>query len=205
MERAISDLEIAQKAAIAAGMKKPDSFETRNSTEAMVLRELYEEFVCDALCIIPWNFANEEIDLGSPIDPPPLTRYQAAYQIPVDAKVVRVRTVRLNGAVSRYVKEGDRILINALATDSVVMQYVHRAAVRDWPPYFSAYCILMLASFMAGAIARNGGLAGELTAQAEKALVRGRTINSQESTARGFALNKIRSTRMGGSRTTGYW
>lgn len=212
---ATSDLDVAQKACVLAGMKKPSSFQQLNSTEAIVANDIYEDMVRDALCIVPWNFATAEVILTSLNATPPLTRYAASYAIPVDIDIVRIKTVRINGTLWNYAKQGQNILVNSYPigsntipndttsfdNDEVTMEYIYRVDEVDWPPYFTMYCILRLAALFAGAIARNGALATELGGEAEKALVRGRTINGQEDTAKKMWITKIRSTRLGGRPT----
>jgi hypothetical protein len=193
-----SDLEIAQKACVLAGMKPPQDFAETGATESVVLNALYEDVVRDALSSTPWNFATQQLTLASRLTDAPLTKWQAAYTLPQDGTILAVNTCLVNGSVVNYDVEGDTIVLDCNANDTVTINYLKRVEVAFWPPYFTIYVIHRLAALLGGSIARSADVARAFTGLAEAQLARARSRDSQGVTARGMPLGRFMSARRGG-------
>jgi hypothetical protein len=196
---ATSDIEIAQRACIMAGIAKIDSFEDASNEVAIVLNDLYEDTIRDCLSIHPWRFACFEVVLGPPLGATPLVGYSAAYALPNDPAPLQIKTLYVGGSLApRYTIMREQLWVDAQPTDELVLDALWRINETGWPPYFTLYAILRLAGFLAGAITRNGALAKTLLDEGNNQLVRSRTRDSQQQTTLKLRMTKIRSTRLGG-------
>jgi hypothetical protein len=193
-----SDLEVAQRACVTAGMNRMASWTDADSTEAGVLSEMYEDLARDALSATRWNFAMQQVVLTGFLAAPPYVLWDMAMQIPQDISIVEIKTLWINGESARYAWVGQTVQLDALTTDQVVMDYIARVPELYWPPYFTFYMILHTAAFMAGAIARNGTLGEELESRAERQLAVARARDAQQQTNKIVPYRRIISTRRGG-------
>jgi hypothetical protein len=193
-----SDIQICQKACVLAGMNSIDDFEQQDLTEAVVLNTLYEDFVRDALSAIPWTFASFKKVLGAVQSTPPLCLYNAAYTLPSDGTVLRVKTVYVNGSVASYAIEENAVLVDALSTDEVVIAFTTRVPESTWPPFFVLYMIFSLAAMLSGAIARKADMAKAFEEKAERQLMAAKSRDSQQQTTTGLNLNRFNTLRRGG-------
>ena len=199
----ISDIQIAQRACILAGLKPINAFDEPNNETAAALNAIYADITEDCLTIHPWRFANLQVDLGPPlsVEPAPLG-YQTAYAIPEDPRPLRITTLLMNGTLAnRYKVMGKQIWTMASGTEVVTLDATWSIPEADWPPWFRVYAIERLAAFLGGAVTRNGDLATFHAQEAEKQLARSRTRDSQQQTTTKLAYTKIRSARLGGRPT----
>ena len=193
-----SDLEVAQKACVLAGMNPPQSFEELNATEAKVLNVVYEDVVRDALTSTPWNFASQQLALTGRLAAAPLVKWSAAYQLPQDGTILTINTIYVDGSVADYDIEGTRIMLDCSDISLVTLDYLKRVEVSGWPPFFTMYVIQRLAAILSSSIARSDGMAKSFSALAEAQLARARSRDSQQVTARGVKLNRFVRFRRGG-------
>lgn len=193
-----SDLQICQKACVLAGMNVMDDFAQEDLSEATVLNTLYEDFVRDALTAAPWTFAGMKQVLSAVQSVPPLCEFDAAYTLPSDGTVLRVKTVYVNGVIADYSIEENAVLVNALPTDEVVISHVTRVPETLWPPFFTLYMIFSLAGLLAGAIARKADMAKIYDGKASDQLMVAKGRDSQQITSRGLNLSRFNTLRRGG-------
>jgi len=206
-----SNIEIAQRACTLAGLSKPSTFEDPDNEVSQALNDIYEDLVTDALTIHPWRFAIHTEILGPPIQvpavgPPPHVHqrysppgFSAAYALPTTPAILQLRTVYTGGSLAAHYKiMGNDIWIDASPSETVEIEAIWRLEETQWPPWFKLYVILRVASFLGGAVTRNGELATFHANEAEKQLVRSRTRDSQQQTTSKIRLVKVRSTRLGG-------
>jgi hypothetical protein len=197
---ATSDLEIAQRACILAGMNRIDAFEQADSTEATVLNSIYEDVVRDALTSTRWNFATARKELASRREDAPLTEFKAAYSYLGDDAddVLQINTVWVNGSVVDYDVNEHDIYLDCNAADTVTMGFTKRVPEQFWPPFFTMYVTLRLAAVLAASIVRNAGMAEAFQEQAAVQLRDSRARDSQQVTARKIRLNRFQANRFAG-------
>jgi len=194
-----SNIEIAQRACTLAGLSKPSTFEDPDNEVSQALNDIYEDLVTDALTIHPWRFAIFTETLGPPLATKPAVEFNTAYALPTTPAPLQVRTLWLSGTIaSRYRIMGSELWVDASPSDGVELEAIWRLNETQWPPWFRLYVILRVASFLGGAVTRNGELATFHANEAEKQLVRSRTRDSQQQTTSKIRLVKVRSTRLGG-------
>lgn len=195
----ISDIEIAQRACTMAGCAKISSFSDSDSEVAIILNDTYEDMIEDCLSIHPWRFATFTVPLGPQLTVGPAVGFTAAYALPNDPRPLQVRTVYVNGSIAAHYRiMNEQVWLDATPNNTLEIEALWRMPESQWPPWFRMYAILRVASFLAGAVTRNGDIATFLSGEAEKQLVRSRTRDSQQQTTQKIRLVKTRSARLGG-------
>ena len=193
-----SDVEIAQKACVLAGMNVINDFSQEDLTEAVVLRTVYEDIVRDALTDGLYNFATAERDLPSRLATAPSLKFTAGYTIPQDGTILRVQTVMVNGTIANYDISEDTVCLDATETDTVTLSYIKRVAEQYWPPFFALLVIYKLTAILASSIARSATMAKAYTDLADRQSLMSRSRDSQQVTTQGLHLNRFKSLRRGG-------
>lgn len=198
-ERAISDIQVAQKACILVGLPPIQSFEDQNAAEATVLNTIYEDIVRDCLTATRWNFAASKKDLGPPLEDSPLAEYSHAYHyLGVADDVLQINTVWINGDVATYDINEDMVLVDAGSNSTVTLGFTKRVQERFWPPFFMTYVIFRLAGVLAASITRQATMAETYDGMAERQLAQARSRDAQQVTSRGIRLNRLIAARRGG-------
>jgi hypothetical protein len=73
----------------------------------------------------------------------------------------------------------------------IVADYSFRAGEEYWPSYFTLAVEYALAVVFATSIARDSTLAGVMQAQAERAMAKARSLDSQQQTARKLVTSRF--------------
>ena len=163
-----SAIDICARALILIGADPITSFDDGNN-EALVASNVYEDI------------ATNQAILNRLTDPP-TGRYDAAYQLPDGWLMTHAVTV--NDTPIEYQTYGNKIFANEDANSVVVLDYTYRAEEVDFPSYFTIALELELARVFAFSLARDAQLANLMAQQAQTAMMKARTIDSQQQTTR---------------------
>ena len=175
-----TDIEVAQRAMVMVGMEPLSSF-TESTDEALVMNTVFEDIVEDCLSMHNWNFATGQIQLARLTDTP-LDRWDAAYQLPTNPKVVQVQTVTVDKVVQNYDIYEDKVFMNADINDDVVLNYIFRVATQDWIPPFTLWVIYRLANVLALSVIRKGDIARSYQNLADAQFRMAKARDSQQTT-----------------------
>lgn len=182
-----SAIDICSRALILIGAETITSFED-GSTEALVSVNMYEDVARTALVNCRWRFATNQAVLNLLSDAP-TGRYDRAYQLPTGTLMVHAATV--NDNLIEYQIYGDKIYSDTNASDQVILDYSYRADEVDWPSYFTIAVEYALAAVFATSIARDSSLASLMERQAQMAMAKARSLDSQQQTTRKLATSRF--------------
>lgn len=175
-----SAIDISSRALILIGASPITSFE-ESSTEALVAVTMYEDVARAALVNSRWRFATNQSVLNL-LSNKPTGRYNNAYQLPSDS--LMVHAVTCNDNPIEYQIYGSKVFADTSVADSIIADYTFRVNEEQWPSYFTLAVEYALAVIFATSIARDSTLAGVMQAQAERAMAKARSLDSQQQTAR---------------------
>ncbi len=175
-----SAIDISSRALILIGASPITSFE-ESSTEALVAVTMYEDVARAALVNSRWRFATNQSVLNLLSDKP-TGRYNNAYQLPSDS--LMVHAVTCNDNPIEYQIYGSKVFADTSVADLIIADYTFRVNEEQWPSYFTLAVEYALAVIFATSIARDSTLAGVMQAQAERAMAKARSLDSQQQTAR---------------------
>tara|TARA_R100001510_G_scaffold55811_1_gene60288 strand:- start:13465 stop:14058 length:594 start_codon:yes stop_codon:yes gene_type:complete len=175
-----SAIDICARALILIGADPITSFDDGNN-EALVASNVYEDIARASLTSSRWRFSTNQAILNRLTDPP-TGRYDAAYQLPDGWLMTHAVTV--NDTPIEYQTYGDKIYANEDANSVVILDYTYRAEETDFPSYFTIALELELARVFAFSLARDAQLANLMAQQAQAAMMKARTIDSQQQTTR---------------------
>ncbi len=187
MAVATTDIAVASKGLVLIGADPISAFDG-SSRGAIVAEHIYDEVVEDLMVDTPWTFATKLENL-SHLEATPESLFTDAWQIPTTALLVR--RILVNNADVDYQINGDKIFTNVDSSNIVTMNFIFRAAEQDWPPYFRYTVELKLASVFALALAGKPDLARTLTDQAEFALRKARSQDSQSDTSESITTSRF--------------
>lgn len=175
-QRASTDEQVAARACVMVGVKPITSF-SDDTTEAQACSELYEDIITDVMTATRWRFTVFQAHLNK-LSTGPTSRWEAAWQLPSDLlQVVAVTTPDAMDRIVEFERYEDKIYTDDF--NDVVLDFVRRVPVSQWPPYFTTACIYALAAELAIAINQNEQL-GALHAQKyERKLAQGKTADAQ--------------------------
>jgi|TARA_E500000318_G_scaffold108160_1_gene118496 hypothetical protein len=178
---AVTKVDIASRALIMMGAQPISSF-SDDSTEALVVNNIYEEIVESSLTRHRWRFATGQKQLSLLADAP-VGRYTYAYQMPTNPLVLKISAITVNDYSIPYDRYEDKIYVNDYGSQStVIMDYIFRQDESQFPPYFRLALEFQLASVFAGSIARDSGMIREFGDRAERQYLIAKNTDSQETT-----------------------
>ena len=175
-----SAIDISSRALILIGAEPITSF-TDGTTESLVAGSLYEDICRSALSNTRWRFATNQAVLNRLTDAP-TGRYDFAYQLPADTLLVHAVTV--NDGQINYQIYGDMIYADTTTTDTVIADYTFRQTEEFFPSYFIMAVSYSLAQIFATSIARDGSLTQTMATLADRAMLKARSVDSQQQTTR---------------------
>lgn len=185
---ATSKVDVANRASIMIGGAVISSLDPPDdSVEAIVAANLYEDILNNLIATYPWRFCMKQMQLSRSGDSPE-ARWDAAYEIPADALIIR--TVTVNGEPIEYDRYGEMILCNASADDAVIADYLFRPNEAAWPPYFTLLMEYVLAQAMAPGVTGRANLVDSLSQMVVVQERKARQADSQSTPTR-----KVRTTR----------
>jgi hypothetical protein len=149
---------------------------------------MYEDIARAALVNCRWRFATNQAVLNRLTDVP-TGRFDAAYQIP--SGWLMSHAVTVNDYPIEYQTYGDKIYSNSASTDELVLDYTYRASEQDWPSYFTVAVEYELAVVFAAGLARDQALAQLMSQQASQAMIKARSLDSQQQTTRKLTTNRF--------------
>jgi sensor histidine kinase YesM len=186
---AVTKVDIASRALIMMGAQPISSF-SDDSTEALVVNNIYEEIIESSLTRYRWRFATGQKQLSLLADAP-VGRYSYAYQMPTNPLVLKINAVTVNDYSIPYDRYEDKIYVNDYGSQStVIMDYIFRQDESQFPPYFRLALEFQLASIFAGSIARDSGMIREFGDRAERQYLIAKNTDSQETTANKLDTNR---------------
>ena len=175
-----SAIDICNRGLIFIGAEPITSFDD-GTTEASVAANVYEDVVQSSLCNARWRFATNQQTLNRLTDAP-TARYDLAYQQPNDTLIIHAITVNDNPI--EYQIYGDMIYADTSTTDTVVADYTFRQTEEFFPSYFIMAVAYGLAQVFATSIARDGSLTQTMATLADRAMLKARSVDSQQHTTR---------------------
>jgi len=182
-----SPIDISSRALILIGANPITSFE-ESSTEALVAVNMYEDVARASLVNSRWRFATNQSVLNL-LTAKPTGRYNNAYQLPTDC--LMVHAVTSNDNPIEYQIYGSKVFADTSVTDTIIADYSFRAGEEYWPSYFTLAVEYALAVVFATSIARDSTMAGVMQAQAERAMAKARSLDSQQQTARKLVTSRF--------------
>ena len=175
-----SSIDICSRALILIGAEPITSF-TDGSTESLVASNLYEDICRSALQNFRWRFATDQKVLNRRTDAP-TGRYDFAYQLPNDNLIVHAITV--NDNLVEYQIYGDMVYADTDQADTVIADYTFRQTEENFPAYFTVALQYALALAFASSIARDATMVTQMSALADRAMMKARSVDSQQQTTR---------------------
>jgi len=173
-------IDICNRGLIFIGAEPITSFDD-GTTEARVAANIYEDVVQTSLTNARWRFATNQEALNRLTDAP-TARFDLAYQQPNDTLIVHAITVNDNPI--EYQIYGDMIYADTTTTDTVVADYTFRQTEEFFPSYFVMAVAYGLAQVFATSIARDGSLTQTMATLADRAMLKARSVDSQQQTTR---------------------
>jgi hypothetical protein len=175
-----SSIDICSRALILIGAEPITSF-TDGSTESLVASNLYEDICRSALQNCRWRFATDQRVLNRLTDAP-TGRYDLAYQLPNNNLIVHAITV--NDNLVEYQIYGDMVYADTNTSDTVIADYTFRQTEENFPAYFTIALQYALSVAFASAIARDSTMINQMSALANQAMMKARSVDSQQQTTR---------------------
>lgn len=133
---AVTETSICNLALIEIGADRISNL-TQDKKEAKLCNRFYERDRDYLLRRHEWNFATERVELAQ-LDDAPIADYSYQYQLPTDPKCLRI--LEVTESLSKWVVEGDYLLINDSAVE---IRYIKR--VIDPAKFDSAFVELLAA------------------------------------------------------------
>jgi hypothetical protein len=189
---ATTKIAVAQKACALMGIQPITAF-TDDTSEATVLNAIYDEIVESELSGYPWRFAMAQRTLNR-LASAPVSRWDAAYQIPSD--ILMVRAVTVNDDPIQFDRYDDNIYCNAGAAETVVLDGTYRVLEIDWPAFFRLGIEYRLASTLASGVSMQADMAQLLEQKADMQLRKARNIDASSQTTRKVNQNRLVNVRM---------
>jgi hypothetical protein len=183
--------DICSDALVLCGIPPIASF-TEGTTPSTVAGQLYERNVQNNLSLHRWRFSTTQAELQRAADAPK-GRWSAIYTPPAD--VLAINALTLQDCPVPYDRYDDGIYCDLGPDDRPILDYAYRAAESVWPPYFVTLVTFDLASYFAGAIARNGPLADTWRRKWSDQMVFAKTADSQQQTTRRLQPTRLTSRR----------
>ena len=173
-------IKICSRASVLMGGSAISSF-SDGTVEADVCDPMYEDVARAALTNTRWRFATNQSVLTRIVSPP-TGRFDAAYQLP--ATMLMLNAITVNDLPIEYDIYGDKAYCNAVATDSVIADFIFRADEANWPPYFTIAVEFTMAGVLAVSVARDPQLASLMEQKANIFMMQARRLDSQQQTTR---------------------
>lgn len=188
---ASSPIDVCSRALILIGADPITSFDD-NSNESLVAVNMYEDIARSALVNSRWRFSTNQVVLNR-LSEAPTGRYDAAYQLP--SGWLMTHAVTVNDTPIEYQTYGSKLFCDESSTSTLILDYTYRADEQDWPSYFTIALQYELASAFAVGLARDQGLAQLMSSQAQIAMIRARSLDSQQQTSRKLNTSRFISNR----------
>ena len=182
-----SPIDICARALILIGADPITSFND-GTTEALVSVNMYEDVARAALVNSRWRFSTNQAVLNL-LTAAPTGRYDRAYQLPNDLLMLHAVTVQ--DLPIEYQIYGSKVFADTDPNDVVIADYTYRAEEEDWPSYFTLAVEYALAVVFATSIARDSSLASLMKTQANEAMAKARSLDSQQQTARKLVTSRF--------------
>tara|TARA_R100000742_G_C4230680_1_gene52327 strand:- start:120 stop:710 length:591 start_codon:yes stop_codon:yes gene_type:complete len=182
-----SPVDICSRACILIGAEPITSFED-GTTEALVASSMYEDVCRTALTNTRWRFCTNQATLNL-LSSAPTGRYDRAYQLPPELLMLHAITV--NDNLVDYQIYGDMVYADTDASDAVIADYTFRASEQDFPSYFTLALVYSLSVIFATSIARDSNLGALMTGQAQQAMAKARSLDSQQQTTRKLSTSRF--------------
>lgn len=157
--------DICSNALLRIGAEEITDF-SGSSAESQAAAAFYQPTADNWLTLHDWHFAKQTALLVRDVAAP-LQMWDASYAQPATA--IKIRSVKVNDLPISYDRARDKILCNAMSTDSVYCEYTVSVDCAYWPPYFIELMELALAikfSFtLAGKLDLKNVIEGDLQTQ----------------------------------------
>lgn len=152
---------------------------------------LYPAVVEDLMSRYRWRFASRIVALERMADPP-LSRFDAKYQLPAGAQQSLVYSVMVNDQNIEFERFEKEVYCNAGASDLVYAEVKFSPSEAYWPQYFKALVELDLAAKLAITVAEDPSKANYFEGKALRQFALAKSLDSQTRTARKLRVGGLR-------------
>lgn len=173
----LTDIDLCCRALVKLGARAITSFD-EGTAEAEVAASLYSTIRDALLSAHPWNFAMQQRTLAKLADSP-TADYANAFQLPSDC--IRVLSAGYGGRGQGMAYKICKREVHT-NSDEVILTYISRPNVEDWPPFFCMALINRLAAEFCIALTDSTSRWQALQEFAEAELRRAKLIDAQEET-----------------------
>lgn len=185
--------QICSRALRLIGLPGISSFDEGNK-RSDVARDLYDQAAEALLTSSRFRWATTQADLvRSPTVPK--ARWDAAYSLPADPAPIRIWALTLADNPVEYDRYESLLYCDLGPDDVPTLDYTFRVGESLFPPEFRMALVYELAVQFAGAITRNGQLAGAYLEKAGEWLAKAKTADAQSVTSRRVVANRFTRTR----------
>lgn len=184
---AVNKFSICSEALVLVGSDPITDFDSGGAGE-VIAGTLYEPTVRQLLGSYRWRFSTVLVPL-SRLAVPPITNFEAAYQLPATIECLTVNALRTDDMDDEdpglvFDRYEDQIHCNAEVTDKVIASITYRSSEQYWPAYFETLLRFELASSFAIPIAEDTDKANVYAGKALRYGANARSLDSQGRTAR---------------------
>jgi hypothetical protein len=188
-----SQIDIINRALVLLGADRISSL-TDGTTESESASEIYPGVIEDLISRYRWRFAHVQIQLSRLADAPD-ARWDAAYQLPSDLKVLE--TVTVNDEPIEYDRLEDKVVCNAQSTDQVYAEYVIQNDESKWPGYFISLVVYELASLLSTPVGDREDLAERFEKRSLRQFGLAKNLDAQGVTTKKIKTDRFRKVRRG--------
>ena len=186
-----SALEVATNALYLIGADAITDF-SADTVEAKVANALYEDIVRTSFASFRWRFATTQSNLVR-VSTAPKGRFDSSYNIP--SSCITLIAVTVNDLPIEYDVYGNKVFCDATSNDTVLLDFIQRAAESTWPSYFTTAVEFSLAAAFAISIARDAQLTQLMEQKSAMLFAKARNIDSQTQTTRKLNTTRFISQR----------
>ena len=189
---ALTKFDVASAALVLIGAAPVSSFDSPVSAEEIACHHLYQTCVDHWLSLYPWRFATRTTQLSRSVVPPD-TQWRAAYIEPPGIKALQAIRIDLQGSDLPFDRFENKVLIDAVETQTVWAVHTYEPPITWWPGYFMALVEVALAAKLAFALSAKLDLKAGLEKEVETYFRLAKNADSRQQTTRKFKLTARRS------------
>ncbi len=185
---AVDKFSISSEALLLVGANPISDF-AGGSAESIVAANLYEATVSELICQHRWACFKRQEQLSRRAVAPS-AKWDAAYALPADCEVIH--GLYSNDQTIDFDRYREDVLCDALATETVILEYTYRAPEAYWPGYFASVVRYKLAAVFAVPIADDVDKAKFYETKYLRQYASAKQVESQGRTAQKMPVGGLR-------------